>query len=127
VWHLESLAFSHHVKILPLLALFALAPPERVQIVRSTSFSYDDEPLTFQVRVEPWPQNRHLILVATDQDGFLARRSYEQLEGERSPRTRWIVWRALPAGEYLVYAAIFEDGDDIAAKDTTYLQVLARH
>lgn len=108
------------------LALAVLAP-ERVTIVRATTISWDDEPVTLMVRVEPHPRNRALVLVAMDQDGVSARQSYEQLEGEASPRHRWLTWRSLPAGDYLLTAALFEDGDDIAAKDTARLHVLARH
>ena len=64
------------------------------------------EPATFRlrIRVEPHQDNRGLTAAAIA-DGFIIRSSYEQLD-DSSPRTRWIDWPDMPAGEYAVLAQL---------------------
>ena len=62
------------------------------------------EPATFRlrIRVEPHQDNRGLTAAAIV-DGLVIRSSYEQLDGS-SPRTRWVQWPDMPAGDYTVLA-----------------------
>lgn len=82
----------------------SLAPV--VEIVRAPTFVYDDESITIQVRVEPRPDNRVLIVGAWDGDASI-RTSLEQLEGEASPRTRWVRWVKLSACACEIRAYVF--------------------
>ena len=45
----------------------------------------------FQIRVEPDPENRLLIVEAADDVGTV-RRSDEPLDGDKAPRTSWLKW-----------------------------------
>ena len=84
-----------------------------------------DEPATVRLRVTipPDPANRTLT-VAAIADGFTMRRSDEQLDGS-SPRTRWLTWADLPAGEYIVLAHVTR-GAAPAWQAQTRVVVLAR-
>ena len=64
------------------------------------------EPAHFRlrIRIEPHQDNRGLTAAAIA-DGFIIRSSYEQLD-DSSPRTRWIDWPDMPAGEYAVLAQL---------------------
>lgn len=57
-----------------------------------------------RIRVEPDDSNRALVVAAWSPD--IETSSYEQLDGVRARRTRWIEWRDLPAGTYDVVAVV---------------------
>lgn len=79
--------------------------PPRVAFVRAPVFVSDREIVTFQIQVEPNAANRLLVVAASD-EGVIVRRSDEQLDGDKSARTRWLRWR-LPAGELGLTAVVY--------------------
>ena len=95
-----------------------------VQFVRAPSVVFDDDQITLMVRVDPRADNRLLIVGAWDGDTSV-RTSLEQLEGEDSPRTRWIRWSRLSAGELELRAYVFTQKGQ-AGMDRRQLTVLAR-
>jgi hypothetical protein len=80
------------------------------------------------IRVEPDPGNRALLVTATDEDGFVVRRSLEQLEGAASPRTRWLQWARVPPGALTVAASVYGGGSStpLATAKVTMLIVARR-
>lgn len=91
-----------------------LSTPTRVSIVRPIQIVTADTYVRYMVQVEPRDENRMLVLAAVDEGGAV-RSSREQLDGDRAPRTRWIVWQhGLPAGDYMVIAAVFNSQREVA-------------
>ncbi len=91
----------------------AAMAPARVSIVNAPGFSWDDEQIVVQVRVEQNQENRGLRLAAVD-DGLVVRSSYEQLDGDKAPRTRWVRWGQLPAGRITLVASVFDSTHEVA-------------
>lgn len=89
-----------------LLSVQVASPAPIVEIVRAPSVVYDDDTIVLMVRVEPRAEHRLLIVGAWDGDTSV-RTSLEQLEGEDSPRTRWVRWSRLAAGELELRAYVF--------------------
>lgn len=76
-----------------LYALLSFASNEpRVSFVRPHRIVTEDDATRWQIRVEPHAENR-LLIVAAVEGGEVVRRSDEQLDGDKAPRTRWIDWR----------------------------------
>lgn len=75
-----------------------------------------------RVRVEPHPDNRGLTVAAIS-EGY-SRSSFEQLEGAASPRTRWVSYPDIPAGEYDIIAQLSRVSGEAA--DRASLSVLGR-
>lgn len=85
------------------------APPRIAFLKPYPRIVNDRNGLEVKVRVEPYPENRLLIIAALDASGEVVRRSDEQLDGESAPRTRWVRWRSgLPAGDLLVIAEVWD-------------------
>jgi len=95
-----------------------------VVIVRAPSIVYDDESIVIQVRVDPRTEHRLLVVGAWEGDTSL-RTSLEQLDGEDSPRTRWVRWSRLAAGDLELRAYVFGEGGQLGMARQK-LQVLAR-
>lgn len=76
-----------------------------------------------RVMVEPHQDNRGLTVAAIS-EGF-SRSSYEQLEGVRSPRTRWIDWPNVPSGEYDIIARVTR-ATGRTVQDRAHVSVLVR-
>lgn len=76
-----------------------------------------------RVRVEPDPANRWLTVMIVS-EGF-GRSSVEQLEGDRSPRTRWIDYPDVPAGDYQAEAVVERQAAS-RSRDVAPLHVLPR-
>lgn len=95
-----------------------------VKIVRAPSVMFDDESITIQVRVEPRAENRLLIVGAWEGDTSI-RTSLEQLDGEDSPRTRWVRWTRIAAGDLEIRAYVFTSKGQ-AGLDRRPLMVVAR-
>lgn len=89
-----------------LLLALGLASPPRVAFLRPPHFVSDQEPVTYAIQVEPNAANRWLIIAASDEEGIV-RRSDEQLDGH-SPKTRWVTWQSLPAGDLEVSVTLFD-------------------
>lgn len=87
-----------------LLCFTALSEPPRVAVrIEGGLIRFAPADIRLRVTVEPNEANRLLVVEA---DGELFYRSSdEDLTGE-SPRTRWIWYRALPAGSYTVTATV---------------------
>lgn len=85
--------------------LLALATSAPVAIVVEGG-TVKSEPayVRLRVRVDPAPANR-LLTVSIVSDGF-SRASDEQLEGDRSPRSRWVEYHDVPAGSYMAHAMV---------------------
>jgi len=60
--------------------------------------------ITIRVTVEPDADNRALDVVTESEDFF--RRSYRQLDGERSARVSLFEYEGVPAGDYDVRAVL---------------------
>lgn len=102
----------------------AALAPARVVIVNAPNVSFDDQQIVIQVRVEPHEENRGLTLAALE-GGVVVRSSYEQLDGDKAPRTRWVRWGQLPAGRILLVAALSASNKEIA-RATRQIRVLSR-
>lgn len=118
-------------RALPLAALvFCLvqssdSAPPRVSFLKPIPrLVSDQDEVTFKVQVDPRPENRLLIMAALDVGGEVVRRSDEPLDAV-SPRTRWLRWRELPAGDLLVIAEVW-DAQKPLGKATTALCVTSR-
>lgn len=107
------------------LGLTALKNEPRVAFLKPLPrvVSSRDE-VSFKIRVEPDMANRLLIAAAIDEGGEVVRRSDEQLDGALAPRTRWVRWSSLPAGDLLVIAEVW-DGQKPLSKARTPLCVTA--
>src|SRR5262245_40072348 len=102
------------VAVVLVLAAQGHAPP-RVAIVRATSFAFDDEAIVIMIQVEPNVANRALIVSAVE-DGVAVRSSLEALDGDKAPKTRWVRWNRLPAGDLLLVATVFESKPSAVAR-----------
>jgi hypothetical protein len=101
------------------------ALPPRVAIVRATAHAWDDESVTMQVQVEPNPENRALVMAASD-EGMVVRQSVEQLDGDTARRTRWVTWQSLPAGELMLSATVITADRSVAGTSRRPITVLSR-
>jgi len=108
--------------------LLASAPahaPARVAIIRANAINWEDEQIAIMIRVEPDARNRWLIVAAME-GGVAVRVSLEQLDGEDAAITRWLRWSSLPAGEFLIVAALKESGPHDVARAVWPMKILAR-
>ena len=102
-----------------------IAEPTRVSIVRPIQILNEQTYVRYQIQVDPQAENRALVLAAVD-EGVVVRSSREQLDGDKAPRTRWIVWQnGLPAGEYVLLAIVFNSQREVA-RASVPVTVLAR-
>lgn len=81
-----------------------IAGSDPVSISVSPAVAREPARITIRVSVEPDADNR-AIDVSAESEGFF-RRSYRQLEGERSARTNVFEYNGLPAGDYDVRAVL---------------------
>ena len=82
----------------------ALPDPKPVEIRTRHAFISSSDVVRWQVRVEPDDRNRSLDFLAIDRsDGEVVSRSYEALDGDKAPITRWFSTR-LPVGDLLLVA-----------------------
>jgi hypothetical protein len=90
------------------LAQSSSSAPPRVSFLKPIPrIVSSQDAVSFKVRIEPDPSARLLIVAALDVGGEVVRRSDEQLD-RGSPRTRWVQWVGLPAGDLLVIAEIHD-------------------
>ena len=85
---------------------------DHLQMKVSPTHWFAPATLRVRVRVEPNANNRALAIVA-DSDAYY-RSSVIELEGDASPRTFWMDFRQVPAGQYRI-SAVLRDG---AGRDT---------
>ena len=106
------------------LGLSALARESRLQLaIEGARYQYEPATVRLRVSVERHPANRALT-VALVSDGF-ERSSLEQIDGMDSPRTRWVNYRDVPAGNYAVIAILHRPPDrPLRVEDT--LTVIGR-
>src|SRR5687768_1624141 len=76
-----------------------------LQIRLATRIAMAPADLRGFVRVTPDAGNR-MLRVVVDSDDFY-RSSDIQLEGDRSPQSHFLQWRALPPGDYKVVVTVF--------------------
>lgn len=104
-------------------ATVVAAPAPVGVVVESGRFVFEPAWIRVRVQVEPDAANRWLV-VEMDSGAFY-RRSDEQMEGDRSPRTRWVDWPDTPAGTYAVSATV-DRGAERPWRATTTVVVLGR-
>jgi hypothetical protein len=82
---------------------------DAVSVSVSPTVANEPARVTIRVSVEPDADNRALDVITESENFF--RRSYRQLEGERSARTSVFEYDGLPAGDYQVRVVLIaEDG-----------------
>lgn len=69
-----------------------------------------------RVTVDPRSMNRGLW-TAIEASGY-ATAHYEQLEGAKSPKTRWVEFRDLPDGNYTAWVRLLRDHGEVSASLT---------
>lgn len=82
--------------------------------------------IRLKVRVQPDKANRGLT-VSAESDRF-STSSFEQLEGEHAPVTRWIPparWKDVPEGQYRVHAVV-DRGAETPWREVTEFVVIGR-
>jgi hypothetical protein len=111
------------IACLAILGLIYVVTPEPVRItVEGARFPFEPAYVRVRVTVEPDPDNRGLW-IGLASVGDVVHGSYEQLEGDRSPRTRWREFKHVEAGAYVAYAVIERvDGTRAEARDTVTVQ-----
>ncbi len=118
--------YSLLVAILIALMQSGSALPPRVAIVRATFITWEDEKVTVMVQVEPHAENRALVLRVLD-DGFEARTSLIQLDGEKAWKTHRVEWQRVPYGEDMALVAmLYDDAGKVVASARRTITVLAR-
>ena len=111
--------------VLAVVLLAMSGPEKRLEILRHTSVAWEDEEVLIVVRAQPHPDNRALVIAASD-DGVIVRQSVIQLDGEEARATYWIRWR-LPAGELMIRAVLCQAKcERPVASVTVPLTVLSR-
>ena len=73
---------------------------DAVSVTVSPTVAHEPARITIRVLVEPDSDNRALNVITESENFF--RRSFQQLEGERSARTSVFEYDGLPAGDYEV-------------------------
>ena len=73
---------------------------DAVSVTVSPTVAHEPARITIRVLVEPDADNRALNVITESENFF--RRSFQQLEGERSARTSVFEYDGLPAGDYEV-------------------------
>jgi hypothetical protein len=91
------------VRLVLLLALLGRPDPVRLS-TWPQHFAFAPCDVTVTVRIVPIATDRTLEVAAIGEAFYRA--SLIQLEGEDAPRTHDVKWRALPAGTYIIRAAI---------------------
>jgi hypothetical protein len=71
---------------------------DAVTVTVSPTVAHEPARITIFVSVEPDADNRALDVITESEDFF--RRSYRQLEGDRSARTTTFEYNGIPAGDY---------------------------
>lgn len=89
----------------------------------SARVAFEPASLRVKITVEPQADQRLLIVQADSATGY--RRSDVQLEGLGGPRTQWVEWRDLGAGDYEVSASVATQRE-IVARASQKLQILSR-
>src|SRR5215467_13278664 len=103
------------IVLIPIAASARSGAEERMRITVNPSVGVAPTDIHITARVAPNDDNRALEVVAESAE-FL-RSSEEPLDGAAAPRVTSIVFRGLPAGEYLVTATLkAADGTVVVAK-----------
>jgi hypothetical protein len=90
-----------------------LTAGDAVSVSVSPTVATEPARITILVSVKPDADNRALDVITESEDFF--RRSYRQLDGERSARTSVFEYDGIPAGDYEVRAVLIAaDGSSVA-------------
>lgn len=108
-----------------LLAAYAASAAPKVAILSSPGIVRAGETVQLTIRVEPNQANRLLVVEAAD-DGGTVRRTDEQLEGDKAPRTRWLSWIMPPCEGGCVFVSALYGVNGFIARDTKPVTVLDR-
>jgi len=92
------------------LAFFYHSADSGVRVtVESGYFQYEPATIRLKVHVTPDALNRALsIAIYSDE---YERGSLEEMDGADAPMTRWVEYRAVPAGEYDAVAVVHRPAD----------------
>lgn len=104
-------------------AIGAMAAPS-VDIGVAPMLGFEPATARIRVTVEPREDYRWLEIVADSGQHF--RSSGQVLEGDRGPRTTWVTWDGLPAGEYEVIAVVFDARGRQVARGRRTARVISR-
>lgn len=118
---MNLLALCYVAACAGLVYLWLALAARSVAIDVSPRFAFAPAAVRVRVTVDPKPDQR-LVRVQAD-SGVNLRASEYELHGEDGPRTTWIDWRDLPAGDYVVTADVATSTDWVAQARTT-VQVL---
>jgi len=80
------------------LSVSRMTGSDAVSVSVSPTVAHEPARITIRVSVEPDSDNRALDVITESKNFF--RRSYRQLEGERSARSSVFEYDGLPAGDY---------------------------
>lgn len=94
-------------------AMCVASAADRVRFLRPPRVISDRYGLRWAVQVDQHPDHRLLVLTALEGE-FAVRRTDIGLEGERAPRTHWVTWGPLPAGELLILATVWDGAREVA-------------
>ena len=101
---------------------WSIDDPGRVRItVEGPQYQFEPGHFRLRISVEPDPANRDLTVTAISE--MFARSSYEHLDGVHSPRTRWLEYHNIPAGQYVVIATV-DRGTEPSWEDRAFTSVL---
>ena len=101
-----------------------IAADDPVEItVEGGRMSLEPAWIRMRVRVERDPANRGLTVSAASEEFFTS--SYEELHGATARRTRWVEFKHVPAGEYLLLAIVDRSPEETWRAATTFV-VIAR-
>ncbi len=102
--------------LVALLTTAAANPPPVVAIHAEGDGLVAPALVRLRVTVAPNKDNRDLW-VAIEADGYAAAH-YEQLDGAHAPITRWVEFKATPAGAYTAWARVIRARGETSASDT---------
>jgi hypothetical protein len=103
--------------VLILAAAVPAGGADRLNLRASPSISYAPSQVRITAGVVPDADNRRLTIEAESESYF--RSSDFGLEGENAPRTHFVEYRQLPAGEYRVTARLVGTRGQVAYVETT--------
>lgn len=108
------------VVTLTVLGWLLLTVPKAVSIDVSPHVAIEPARALILVRVPRNPENRGLYVMA---DGY--RSSFVQIDGEEAPAIFQMIWTAVPAGDYHIWAVVVSSTRTLA-RARTRLRVIGR-
>lgn len=94
-----------------------LSSARAIVLTASPRTAFEPAGLQIRLTIERHAENRSVSLTLDDGVGYF-RDSRWQLDGEDSPRTHWIRWPRIPAGEFQLTAVVWTGTGKARAADT---------